>query len=105
MTPTRLLAANRTLRTAAVPLALGGLALHLWIGSRLPLLAVALGLGCHLAAVLLGRALLRRRPGAAADGNPAGGNPPDVSPAGGNPAAVVAVGGDGRGVGPGAGRG
>ncbi|MEV4560522.1 hypothetical protein AB0K51_26490 [Kitasatospora sp. NPDC049285] len=55
-----LLGANRALRVAVVVLLIGGLALHLWLGSRLPLLAVVAALLCHLGALLTARRLLRR---------------------------------------------
>jgi hypothetical protein len=51
---------NRALRTAALALVPAGLALHLWLGTKVPLLAVAVGLACHLAAVLGVRRRLRR---------------------------------------------
>ncbi|MEV7770291.1 hypothetical protein [Kitasatospora sp. NPDC086791] len=46
---------NRALRTAAILLIPAGLLLHLWLGTKGPLLAVAVGLACHLAAALAAR--------------------------------------------------
>ncbi|MFG2824493.1 hypothetical protein ACGFX4_34315 [Kitasatospora sp. NPDC048365] len=54
---------NGALRAGAVALIAAGLALHLWLGSRLPLLAVAAGLACHLVAAAGTRRWLRRRTG------------------------------------------
>jgi hypothetical protein len=56
---------NRTLRTAALVLVPAGLLLHLWLGTKVPLLAVPVGLACHLAAGVGARRWLRGR--AAAD--------------------------------------
>ncbi|GAA2747010.1 hypothetical protein GCM10010440_41100 [Kitasatospora cinereorecta] len=62
------LRANRALRAAAVGLVLGGVAFHLWLGARLPLLAVPVGLACHLAAGLAARRWARGRAQAAEAG-------------------------------------
>ncbi|MER7755183.1 hypothetical protein [Kitasatospora sp. NPDC097643] len=51
----------RALRILALPLAVGGLALHLWLGTKLGLAVTAAGLAAHLAAGYLGRQWLRRR--------------------------------------------
>ena len=53
--------ALRVLRVAALPLAGAGIGVHLWLGSKIGLAAAALALAAHLAAVLAGRRLLRRR--------------------------------------------
>ncbi|MFD9125839.1 hypothetical protein [Kitasatospora sp. NPDC059571] len=53
------LRANRALRIAALALIPAGLGLHLWLASRLPLLAVPVGLACHLAAGAAARRGLR----------------------------------------------
>ncbi|MQS16909.1 hypothetical protein F7Q99_33160 [Streptomyces kaniharaensis] len=52
---------NGAVRAAAIALVTGGLALHLWVGSKLPLLAVAAGLACHLTAAVMARRWLRSR--------------------------------------------
>jgi hypothetical protein len=57
----RTTAAGRALRLLAVPLLLGGLALHLWLGTRLGLAVAAAGLAAHAAGSLLGRHWLRHR--------------------------------------------
>ncbi|MFE0462460.1 hypothetical protein ACFW1A_24715 [Kitasatospora sp. NPDC058965] len=51
--------ANRALRVAALVLVPAGLLLHLWLGTKVPLLAVPVGLACHGAAVLGARRWLR----------------------------------------------
>ncbi|AUY53432.1 hypothetical protein EH183_36260 [Streptomyces sp. CB01881] len=63
MSPTAL-RTNRALRTAALVLVPAGLLLHLWLGTKVPLLAVPIGLACHLAAGIGARRWLRgqRRP-------------------------------------------
>ncbi|WP_371493810.1 hypothetical protein OG871_02070 [Kitasatospora sp. NBC_00374] len=58
---TAILRTNRALRVGAAVLVLGGLALHLWLGTRIPLLAVPVGLVCHLAAGVAVRRRLRGR--------------------------------------------
>ncbi|MEU8621705.1 hypothetical protein [Streptomyces sp. NPDC048623] len=52
---------HRALRVSAVVLILAGLALHLWLGTKVPLMAVAIGLGCHVAAAVSARRWLRTR--------------------------------------------
>jgi hypothetical protein len=53
--------ADRPLRAAAVVLVPPGLALHLWLGTRIPLAAAGVGLACHVAAVVTARRRARRR--------------------------------------------
>ncbi|WP_328678085.1 hypothetical protein OG905_27785 [Streptomyces sp. NBC_00322] len=51
---------NRTLRIAFALLLVAGVAVHLWISSRVGLAMVAVGLVVHLAAALAGRRWLAR---------------------------------------------
>ncbi|MEV7179646.1 hypothetical protein [Kitasatospora sp. NPDC093679] len=55
------LRANRALRIGAVALVAGGLGFHLWLGTKVPLAAVPVGLACHLAAGVAARRVLRAR--------------------------------------------
>ncbi|MFI2352383.1 hypothetical protein ACH492_36400 [Streptomyces sp. NPDC019443] len=51
---------ERLLRAAVIPLVLGGIALHLWLGTKVGLVIAALGLGLHGVAVMLGRRWITR---------------------------------------------
>ncbi|GAA1112536.1 hypothetical protein [Kitasatospora arboriphila] len=58
---TAALRANRALRIGALALVAGGLGFHLWLGTKVPLVAVPVGLACHLAAGVAARRVLRDR--------------------------------------------
>ncbi|GAA4989407.1 hypothetical protein [Kitasatospora paranensis] len=53
--------ADRPLRTAAAVLVPAGLLLHLWLGTRIPLVAAGVGLACHAAAAVTARRWARQR--------------------------------------------
>jgi hypothetical protein len=46
---------GRALRIASIPLILGGLAVHLWLGTKVGLAVAGLGLLAHAVAAALGR--------------------------------------------------
>ncbi|MFJ9610337.1 hypothetical protein ACIRS1_28820 [Kitasatospora sp. NPDC101176] len=52
---------HRVLRIVALPLAVGGLAVHLWLGTKAGLAVAGAGLAAHLVAAFLGRRWLERR--------------------------------------------
>lgn len=51
----------RALRIASIPLIVGGLVVHLWLGTKVGLAVAVAGLAAHAMAAALGRRWWRRR--------------------------------------------